>query len=238
MNEEVTTAQSAETTNQTTAPVVSEPSLEDIYKEAGVNEVKPQTKAEPAPIAPSVRKIGDIPDPYDDRFKPAIQTELQAQEARLAAIEAHQQTDLRTKAIESQKAADLKLVEDIKTASTYIMENAGFKDLPFSEEAQLTLANTELELKAKTDPKFQALWYGRDKNPEAWKKALAIVTKEIGKKFEAKVDPKLAADRRALRATQNSSATTEQESNSNSLDGLTGAEFDRAWANLARGRTN
>lgn len=233
MNDEVT-APSAES-----APVVVEQTLDDLYRETGVTEATPQTKADQLPIAPVVASVGDIPDPYDEAFKPSLQSKLQSQQDRMAVIEAHQQTQLRETARAQQAEAEAKLVEDIKTASSYVMENAGLKDLPLSDEAQLALANQELNAKAASDPKFQMLWQNRDKNPDAWNKALAIQTKEIAKKFEAKVDPKLSADRKALRATQQSSATTEQESQgSNPLEGLEGVEFDRAWRAIARGRNN
>jgi hypothetical protein len=228
-----TTTANAE--NATATPAASgtvEQSLEDVYKEAGVPEAKPQPQEQY--IAPVVAKVA-VPDAYDEGHRGY----LEKQQERMNALEAHQNKQLHAESVKTKESAEAKLVEDINVATKFIVDNAGFKDLPYSDEAKATLANSELESKAKSDPKFQALWRNRDANPEAWGKALAIVTKDIARKFEAKVDPKLAADRRALRASQGSSATSEQDGQgANPLEGLEGAAFERAWNNIARGRNN
>jgi len=55
------------------------------------------------------------------------------------------------------------------------------KDLPLSDEAQLALANAELENIAKTDAKFQALWFARDKNLTHLTRLLRSRPKKLGR---------------------------------------------------------
>jgi hypothetical protein len=224
-----TTAPVAETqTAPVTAPV--EQSLEDVYKEVGVVVAQPQVQQQVAPVIPKTV----VPDPYEEGFK----TFQEKQDARLAAIETHQQTQLKSQFEKQQAERNAKLVEDIKVASSFVVDNTGLKDLPYSDEVKMKMAKMELNERAGSDPKFKYLWDNKDTNPEAWGKAAKAFSKELASKYNAVVDPKLAADRRALRASTGSSATTDVDVSGNPLEGLSGAEFDRAWARIARGNRN
>jgi len=234
MAEEITSneeQQAAPETTQVAEKAEPELTLDDVYKDAGIPEAKPQQRAEPvAPVAPQAQ---EIPDPYDDKHKEW----LLEQSKRVAALEASQQENAREKSEKQREIAAAKLEEEIQEATNYVKENAGLDDLPYDDKAKAALANFELNERARTDPKFKALWDNRNataQNNAAFKKALTIVTKDIAKKYEVKPDPQLSANRRALKAAQQSSATTEgdREGADNPLGQLQGAAFEQAWQRM------
>lgn len=236
---EQTSATAENTAAPETAATEENYSLEDVYKEAGIEPQAQQQAAYVPPVQqpvvqPVQQNANNIPDPYDESHK----AWLQAQANKIDALAATQQAILQKDSAREQQIAQAKLEDDIKTATDYVKENAGLNDLPYDDKTKSALANFELNERARTDPKFKALWDARDKTPQskaAFQKALGIVSKEIAKKFEAKVDPKLAANRQALRAAQQSSATTETpEADENAMGKLTGQEFERAWAQMVR----
>jgi len=213
--------------------LVQEPSLEDVYKEAGITEAQPQPQVVVATPAEKPTPA-DIPDAYDDGHKAFLQGLVEKQ----SALEANQQEFRQERAQREQATAQAKLEEDIREATDFVKENAGLNDLPYDDKTKTALANFELNERARTDVKFKALWDARNNSPTAkaaLTKAMGIISKEISKKFEVKVDPQAAASRKALKAAQQSSATTETEgSDDDPMGGLVGAEFERAWANMVR----
>ena len=210
--------------------------LDDLYKEAGIPEVIPQTQAAPVAPAPApvVKADQEIPDPYDDKHKDFLKGLMQD----VAATKQAQQEIARKESERDQRTAAAKLEEDINEATAFVKEIAGLDHLPYSDAKKLALANFELNERAKSDPKFKALWDNRHSSPQAtaaFKKSLDIISKDIAKQYESKTDSKLVSDKRALAAARQSSATTDdKESQSSPGEGLVGAEFDRWWSNMAR----
>jgi len=227
-------------TDQTTQVenTTAEPSLEDVYLEAGITEPQAQPQVAAAPTqyapAPTTPPKVDIPDAYDDGHKAFLQSLVEKQ----TALENTQQEFVRDKAANEQKLAAARLEEDIQEATAFVTENAGLKDLPYDDKTKTALANFELNERARTDLKFKALWDARNNNAQtkaALQKALSIISKDIAKKFEAKPDSTLVANKRALKAAQQSSATTDaSDSDDSPLANLNGMEFERAWANMVR----
>jgi hypothetical protein len=211
-----------------TAPEV-EVSLEDIYKGAGVTEPQAQTQ-DVAPVVVAPVEV-EIPDAFDEKHKDFIAEMYKEQQV----LKQNQQMALAEKAQSAAQIAKAKLEEDVKEAQDYVLKNSGMSDLPYDDSVKQAMAKSMLDEYANKDKRLAMLFANRDKSTEAntaFKKALALVTKEIGKKFEAKVDPALVASRKALKASQQSSATSEIAAEGNSLESLTGNDFDREWAKL------
>jgi hypothetical protein len=233
VNSETTTA-----APDTTVITTPELSLEDVYKEAGITGASPQTPAPVAPVVevkPVVPAEIEIPDAYDDGHKAFLQSLV----AKQNALEQNQLSVTAKELQRERAAANAKLEEDISEATSFLQENAGFDSLPYDAAGKAQLARYELETLANRDPKFQQLWVSRNNSPAhkaALQKALTVVSKNLAKRFEGNIDPKLAANRRALKAAQSSSATTEAASEgASSLDGLSGAAFERAWQQMLQG---
>jgi len=208
-------------------------SLEDVYKEAGIEEAQPQTQAAPvqqvAPAqvqAPQMQQPA-IPDPYDqDAYRAFMANMVQNQTALNASL---QEFRGRQSQIEQQTALQ-KLEEDISSATDFVSKEAGIENT--------ALAHFELNERARTDSRFKQLWENRNGTPAnkaALQKALTVISKEISKKYDVRTDPQLLANRRALKASQQSSATTETDDSGDSNMGtLIGADFQRAWDQMVR----
>ena len=227
MTEEVTTSVENNTETQT-EEVVVEQTLDDLYKESGLDVAQPQTQAAPQPAAQPVTKEPEInvPDPYD----------IEAHKAFIANL-ARNQTALHTSLQQAQEIIAAKeretlmarLEEEINQASELVSKESGIENP--------RLATFELSERARTDPKFKALWDGRNSSPQAkgaFTKALQVISREIGKKYEVRVDPTLVANRKALAAGRQSSSTTTQESNTDEWSGLSPAEFNAKWERTVR----
>ena len=216
-------------------------SLEDIYKEAGVSEASPQTQAVPSPAsatpvsAPAVAAAATppstvIPDPYDqDAYRAFMANLVQNQTALNTSLQ-----EFRGKQNQiEQQTAQQKLEEDISSATDYLSKESGIENT--------ALAHFELNERARTDVRFRQLWESRNITPQkqaAFQKALSVISKEIGKKYEVRADPTLVANRRALKASQQSSATTDDSSEAGGqfakLGQATGIDFDREWNAIVR----
>lgn len=88
-----------------------------------------------------------------------------------------------------------------------------------------------------SNPTFKRIWDARDSNPDAYSKALGILSQQYREQFAPKVDPQISADQRAfqesVRAARGSAADAIAQQNSQ-FDGKSDAEFDVFWHNLAQ----
>jgi hypothetical protein len=88
-----------------------------------------------------------------------------------------------------------------------------------------------LGAEARRDPRFLALWENRQKNPKALQEGLKAFSNKLAKKFSMRVDPQIAENQRALKEATSTKATgTAEESLTDKLGKLHGAEFDRAMS--------
>lgn len=233
MSDEATT-QTDQTQQQTQQqPPAPEPTLEDVYKEAGSPPVdgvvtQPQV-VQPAPVQqpqPAAKPIPVPPDPYDTEAHKAYlaslaQGTLATQQglAEVARFLSQQQE-------REQKAA---LEQDISKAVTAVNE--------IVNHPKPKIIEAMLDAKARENPQFKALWNNRQRNPAAWSNALKVVAKEFASEFELKVDPKLVESQRALKASRQAMATTDREEQKSPLEEqlakADGADFDALW-NAAR----
>ena len=92
--------------------------LDDLYKEAGIPEVIPQTQAAPVAPAPApvVKADQEIPDPYDDKHKDFLKGLMQD----VAATKQAQQEIARKESERDQRTAAAKLEEDINEATAFV----------------------------------------------------------------------------------------------------------------------
>jgi hypothetical protein len=87
-----------------------------------------------------------------------------------------------------------------------------------------------------SNPAFKRIWDARDSNPDAFSKALGILSQQYRNEFAPKVDPQISADQRAfqesVKAARGSQAEAIAQQNTQ-FDGKSDAEFDAMWAKLA-----
>ena len=87
-----------------------------------------------------------------------------------------------------------------------------------------------LDMQARDDPRFQKVWMERKSNPKLFNAALQAVSNEISDKFQARTDPSLLANQKAMRAYASGSST--RQSASDGWDNLSQADFNRKWSQL------
>lgn len=223
MSEEITTQTVEVVENQ---PVETAQTLDDVYKQYGVEEQVQQfrqSQAQPVQQAKPVETTS-IPDPYDtDAFRSYMENQ------RKGTTELHQSLETIATHLTQmqQKEARLTLEADIRSA-VELVENEVQLGKPKIIEALL-------DAKAREDSRFKSLWENRDKNPKAWESALKVVSKEISNEFQFKVDPKLQEAQRARKLSQQSMATTKEESPDESWDKLNPKEFELRWNQMVSG---
>lgn len=88
-----------------------------------------------------------------------------------------------------------------------------------------------LDLKAREDGRFRKIWLERHQNPRALNDALQAVSTEIADKFQARSDPNLLANQKAMRAYQ-SGSSTRQTSDERGWENLSQADFNKKWSSL------
>lgn len=230
MTEEVNT-QSEDT--QTSAP--AEPTLDDVYKTYNIEETAQQFNAQPQSQPqpqPAVQPVQDqhlsIPDPTLDpagyktwateqqRNMGALRQALQGvageiQKERIARAQAQEEADIK-RAVEqvNQHLGDLKLDPDVVEIS--------------------------LGAEARRDPRFLNLWNNRHKNPKAFQEGVKAFSSKLAKKFSMRTDPQIAENVRALKEATSTKATgAPEESLTDRMGKLNGADFEREWARLRGG---
>jgi hypothetical protein len=216
-----------ETVVENTEPV--EQTLDDLYKESGLEAPQVQTQATPQveQYAPPATPDLNVPDPYDVEAHKAFIANLARNQQDLSKSLQEAQGKLASKERETMMA---KLEEEISQASDFVSKESGIENP--------NLATFELNERARTDLKFKALWEGRNSSPQAkaaFTKSLNVIAKEISKKYEVRSDPQLVANRKALAASrQSSSTTTQEESNEPAWASANGAEFQLNWDRMVR----
>lgn len=84
-----------------------------------------------------------------------------------------------------------------------------------------------LDMQARDDPRFQKVWMERKSNPKVFNAALQAVSNEIADKFQARSDPNLLANQKAMRAFASGSST--RQSASDGWENLSQSNFDQKW---------
>lgn len=188
--------------------------LEKVYKDYGVEaeaaSFKPETQAPQAPAQPQYQQPAPQPqkfDPFDPSFPAHMQNVAQAAaQAQSALSQLQGQHTALQRQLHSQRVE-----ADLKQAVGVVAEKSGLDP---------DIAEVALEARARKDPKFLHIWNNRAQNPKAFQAALDAFSGEAKERFAVKQDPQLVENQRAVRASQQSMATTTKET-----------ENDR-WANM------
>lgn len=203
----------------------SQTTLDDVYKQYGVEGVSRQFQAATAP-KPLPTEEPIIPDPVLDpesykRFQmDQFQRNRQLQESLnqygsvvsdIVAKEQHRQ-----------------LEADVNRAVDYVKSK-------IEGDVDRDLLEVALDLEARRDPRFMQMFEQRGKNPEAWNKALDAFSRKASSKFAMRADPQLVENQRAIKASQQQSGTTRAPAKEDDWEGLSGSEFEAKWRQLAGG---
>ena len=218
----------SETTTQETTTTEPQVTLDDVYKDAGLDKIV-ETQTQPQPQAqPQVQETrqepSKVPDPYDtEAFKAYVArleagtTALHQNQARIAEYVTRVERDRAKSALES----------DIKSAVDSVNE--------IVNHPKPKVIEAMLDAEARENPKFKALWDNRSKNPAAWEKALQVTAAKFSEDLSVKVDPKLVEAQRARKDSQKQMATTDKEAPDESWNGLKQEDFEHRWNQLVSG---
>ncbi len=221
MAEEATVSSPAPTQTQTQTETAPNP-LEKVYSDFKIEDTAasfqpaPQTQAQPVTQAPP-----KAPDPFDPNF------------GQWQGAVSNQVTSL-TQAV-TQAAGKLNQIErqivqrqveaDIKQAAGTIASAAGIDP---------EIAEVHLEVTARKDPKFKAVWENRGKNPKAFEAAIKAVSELAKEKYTVRQDPQLAENQRAMKVSQQQMATTTRESEQEKWASMTPADRQREIQRMLR----
>ena len=203
-----------------------EVSLDDVYKEYGVEQQAQQFHAAtaPMPYLPQAPEVPNIPDPVTDvdAFRQwqtnqfhqnnSLQNTLQELNGRFQQI--------------SQAEARRQVETDVKTAVDVVNKRLG---------ADPQMIEVALDLEARRDPRFLKLWEGRHQNPQAWSKALDAWGRKMDGKFSVRADPQLAENQRAAKVSQQALGGQRQSNSNEEWDNLPAGDFEHRWRQLING---
>ena len=218
-----------ENTLATDPELVVNPSLDDVISEYNVQPAAPAA-TQPATVSsqPTIPTVTEV-DPLDsNQFnnyvsqvnsgQSVLSTQLQEVQSEL--------TNLR------QEREALQVEADINEAVGSINEGI---------DLDPQLVRVHLELTAQQKPGFKAIWENRKSKPDAYKKALNALSREIGNTYANKQDPELTANQKAIQQSQRSLAGKAVEQSDNTIDNaLAGAktegERQQIWNSFLAGQ--
>lgn len=85
------------------------------------------------------------------------------------------------------------------------------------------------------DKNFAKIFDNRGQNPQAYEKALAVLSGQLKAKTSVKHDPQITENNRALEQLQRSARTGARESIEDTVANMSASEFDRYWERLKSG---
>jgi len=227
------TAESAtETAQQTETNQQKEVTLDDVYRDAGLDKVVAQETQQTTKQDTQQQRTrpdpSSVPDPYDtERFKEwAARQEAGTTELNKAVTEV-----TRFLTAQQQKAAFEATRADIDKSVQAIEETV--------QLGKPKVIEAYLDGMVREDPRMKALWENRGKNPAAWQNALKVAGKKMAEEFSLKVDPDLQKAQRARKESQRQMATTVDRDDINPqedrLAKAQGQDFAREWDALVSG---
>lgn len=233
MTDQVTQAETP-STNAETAPV-QETTLEDVYKTYNVESTassfnaqptpQPQPQPQPQQFAQPVQEQASIPDPTLDPngYRQWASQRMQDSNALRVALSA-----VAGKLNQFEQAAQRQAEEaDIKRAVEQVNKHLGDSKL------DPDVIEISLGAEARRDPRFLQLWNNRQQNPKAFNEGVKAFASKLGKKFSMRADPQIAENQRALKEATSTKATgTPEESLTERIGKLNGADFERAMAQI------
>lgn len=222
---ESTPAQSAEPAETVSTP---SPSLEEISREFTVEEQAQNFTAQPQPqptqAFQQVQAPQYTPDPVTDPegYKQFVNYQRQV----TTQLDGTLREVLNKVTSFEQRIAQQKLDADVDRAVQVVNKKLNVdKDL----------AEIALEKEYRSNPTFKKIWDNRDRNPEAFERALSVIADKWAPKFQVRQDPQLAENVRAAKSSQQTMATTKQQNPNDEWANLTPEEFERKWSRMVHG---
>lgn len=220
-------SQTTETTQTQTQVTEKEVTLDDVYRDAGLDKETTTTTVTSAPRQERTEarvEPSSIPDPYDtENFKAYIARQAAGTTELEKSV--RQLTGFLSKQIQDQQIAATRA--DIDKAVKAIDEVVSL--------GKPKMIEAYLDGMVREDPRMKALWENRGKNPVAWENATKIAAKKMAEEFSIKVDPSLVAAQRARKEAQKQMATTAPEPENPMEERLAkaqGSDFDAEWQRL------
>lgn len=219
----------AETSNTPSA----DDSLKAIASEFTVEEQANQFTATPSVPAPSPVPTPAYAPTAQPQYVPDPVTDQEGYKAWVVAQgQRYQQLDTTLREVSSkisafdQRMQQQKIDADVDRAINIV--NSKWK-------VDKDLAEVHLEHEYRKNPSFKRIWDNRDRNPEAFERALKVVADKRAAMFQVRQDPQIAENVRAAQSSQRTMATTKQQSQTDEAAKLSGPEFDAFWSRLISG---
>ena len=217
-----------ENTQATSTEPVVNPSLDDVISEYNVQPQVQEAPTQPATVSNEPAQIGTI-DPLDSNQFNSYVSQVNNGQSALSTQLQDVQTELTNL---RQERAELQVEADITEAVGQINEGL---------DLDPHLVRVHLELTAQQKPGFKQIWENRKSNPDAYKKSLDALSREIGSTYANKQDPELTANQKAVQQSQQSLAGKTVEQSDNAIDSaLAGAktegERQQVWNSFLAGQ--
>lgn len=202
-------------------------SLKSIANEFTVEEQANQFTAKPA--QPQVSQPQDVqlidfaPDPVTnpEGYKQFMRSQFQAQQQVQSVLR-----DISTKVSKFEQTwEEQRLNAEVDSAVQIVNQKL---------KVEPVLAEALLNVEYKQNPTFRRIWDNRDRNPEAYKKALGVLADKLYSKVQVRQDPQLAENVRAAQSSQRTMATTKQSRPEDDVP-EDPRDFDRWWMDKMRG---
>lgn len=225
MNEEIN--QQSQVPAETAVPAAETQTLESIAKELSVTEqaqqftsAVPQYQPQQFVQQQAFRAPDPITDPegYNRFLLQQTQTLTELSQATKSLTDKYQSWERTTQ--------EQRINQDVDKAVTRVNEKLKVDPM---------LAEIALEKMYRTDANFKRIWDNRERNPQAYERALDVVADKLVPMFNTRQDPKIAGDIRAAKTSQQSMATTRTQGVNDGVP-TDPAEFQRYWANLVNNR--
>jgi len=203
-----------------------EESLDDVLKGFSVEDTAKSFVAQPKYQEQEKPPELNIPDPsYDpDGFKQTMKS-LHTND-----WEVKQTLNRISERLEGQEQERIRAIEeaDIGKAVEQIQDSVPVL------KGKNTIVKGILGAMATEKPAITKVWENRHRNPEAWNKTLAAITKQVAKDFEFTSDPNLTENVRAAKASRDQMSTTTRRGPNDEWEGLNESDFNRRWDQLVR----
>lgn len=219
--------------NTAPSPAPAEPSptpspddsLKSIASEFTVEEQANQFTAKPAQpqtvVEPQLSDFAPDPVTNPEGYKAFMRAQFQTQQQVQSALR-----DISTKVSRFEQTwEEQRLNAEVDAAVQTVNQKL---------KVEPVLAEALLNVEYKQNPTFKRIWDNRQKNPEAFQKALGVLADKLYPKVQVRQDPQLAENVRAAQSSQRTMATTKQSRPEDDVPDDP-RDFDRWWRDKMRG---
>ena len=198
------------------------PSLDDIAKEFSVEEQVSQFQAQPEQQGQQYQQY--IPDPISDpdQYNQYVRQQSSAMDNVSKTVK-----ELSEKLSAHENRMVQQQVEaDLNRAVATVNKKLGVEN---------EMAEIALRMEYEKNPSFQKIWDNRNKNPQAFEKALDVVADKYSQKFSVRQDPQLTANQMAAKKSLQTMNKSPAEDHNSKWDNMAPGEFEREWERMKRG---